>query len=52
MFEVFNVRTGETIGYTVYRATAAITCDRLGAKGIWADYINADEASSGPPPGN
>lgn len=47
MYEVFNVRTGETIGYCFTEAWACIRIKVLSNRGIWADYINADESDSG-----
>ena len=45
VFEVFNVRSGETIGYTDLEINALIALDYYRDRGIWADYINADEES-------
>ena len=48
MFEVFNVRTGETIGYTDSALNAVIACDwQHDVKSVWADYLNADNESTG-----
>lgn len=47
MYEVFNVRTCETIGYVDNEISAAQACLIGDLEDLWLDFINADEESSG-----